>query len=882
MTENDNYEAEILVLRQLRDLLERQGHSLDSALKLMRRTGTSQELIDKALGRLRDLQNGAIRGGPNAGALIRGIGAVAPWYAGPSNEHLYWPKLRDHLKTTGWSESDLSGLDRSSDRVLASCQSPWELESNGRGLVVGYVQSGKTTNFTAVMAKAADAGFRLFIVLSGTTKALRKQTQIRLDEQLRDLEKNSWVFLTDIKNDFGHVPGMGPVLHNISLRTCVVVKKNKSRLKRLNKFLDDAQSQGQLSNCPILIIDDEGDQASLSPNCDPVKASVINKEIVKLTQRPRVSYVAYTATPFANVFVNPNFEENLYPRDFIYSMEEPESYFGARRTFGTGPDDAELDIVREISVEEEPHYFGKDAPAESPSLRSALQWFLLANTARRIRLGGNQPHSTMLINLSERIQSHRDVWPIVRDIVVDIQNLLLQNDSQFCLGLRKQWDTESTTVKAETFNNVKISFDEIHDGSNSSELLKTIEMLGSLTGKNSDSNPDCGIIVDNSEAQVRLAYEDESPRPIIVIGGNVLSRGLTLEGLVCSVFARSTKLYDSLLQMGRWFGYRRGYEDLQRVWMFKEVSDRFEFLARIEIEIRDEIARYESTGLSPIDFGVRIRVHPQMQITRQSMMKKAISFRADFSGTRPQATFYDNKIEDLVRALDATNDLIASIQNLNIPAERIGSKYLFRNVPLRFIQKFYDPATGLPLSDANEYFKNPPLTEYLIAKNIRGEIQEWNVVFESVNGRKVCEDINGLQIHMAGRTRRRSTLDRDTLSIGSLAGKDDGLLDVPSNYQGSKVGWRDVSKIPLLVIHIIDKDTKAKTNDPIRVDLSTHKDLVGTAIYFPILSSEDLGVYQVVDGPWNIRPIGDEDEDNDQEDLENDTEGDEVPNLRSL
>lgn len=882
MTENDNYEVEILVLMQIRNLLENQGHSLESAVALLRRTGVSQELIDKALDRLHDLQNGAISGGPNAGALIRGIGAATPWYPGPSNEHLYWPRLRNHLKANGWSESDLFGLDRSSDRVLASCQSPWELESNGRGLVVGYVQSGKTTNFTAVMAKAADAGFRLFIVLSGTTKALRKQTQIRLDEQLRDLEKNSWVFLTDSKNDFGHVPGMGPVLHNISLRTCVVVKKNKSRLKRLNKFLDDAQSQGQLSNCPILIIDDEGDQASLSPNCDPVKTSAINKEIVKLTQRPRISYVAYTATPFANVFVNPYFEENLYPRDFIYSMEEPESYFGARRTFGTGPEEAELDIVREISVDEEPHYFGNDAPSESPSLRSALQWFLMANTARRIRLEGNQPHSTMLINLSERIQSHRDVWPIVRDIVVDIQKSLRDNDSQFCLGLRKQWDLESTTVKAKTFGNREISFNEIHDGTISSELMRTIEMLGPLTGKNSDSNPDCGIIVDNSEAQVRLAYEDESPRPIIVIGGNVLSRGLTLEGLVCSVFARSTKLYDSLLQMGRWFGYRRGYEDLQRVWMFKEVSDRFEFLARIEIEIRDEIARYEATGLSPIDFGVRIRVHPQMQITRQSMMKNAISFRADFSGTRPQTTFFENKIDQLELALSATNKLVTSIQGLDIEEERIGAKYLFREVPLELIQEYFDPTAGLPLSNANEYFKNAPLTEYLIAKNKRGEIPKWNVIFESLQNGKLCQDIDGLQIQMSGRTRKRSSLGKDTFSIGSLAGATDGLLDVPSDYTGPKAGWRDVSKIPLLIIYVVDKDTKAKPNDPNRVDLDTHKNLVGTAIYFPILSSEDLGVYQVVDGPWNIRPIGDEDEDEDQEDLENDTEGSDVPSVRPL
>lgn len=850
--DNEKFEAIDYLIGQLRDLLET-GKTYQEAVTQLKKTC----LPDVLAAALVQFENMQIANEPGKGVVIRGIGAAKPWYPGPRHTHHYWPLLREHLLDSKWSPQDVADLDEASNIVLASCQSPWEPTSNGRGLVVGYVQSGKTTNFTAVIAKAADAGFRLVIVMSGLTKSLRRQTQVRLNEQLKSLSPLSWVFLTDEDRDFDRATGVVPVLFSPSLRTCIVIKKNTSRLKKLNRFLDDAARYGQLSGCPILVIDDEGDQASLSPNCDQTKATRINKEIVKILDRPRVNYISYTATPFANVFVSPFYEENLYPRDFIYPMKETKGYFGSRLMFGSDVDQGGLNVVREISHQEEDNFTAVDAPKRSESLFVAIQWFLMAATARRIRGNGEQPHTTMLINASERVHYHFEMWKVVRDIVLDIQKRIT-SDTNLKTELESQWNSEMELVNPQQFGLEKLPFDSIW-----AELEQTINLLGPLTGEHHDSNPECGIVVDNSGAEVRLAYSDERPRPIIVIGGSTLSRGLTLEGLVCSVFTRSTKLYDSLLQMGRWFGYRRGYEDLPRVWMFNEVFERFEFLARVELEIRDEIQRYAETNLSPLDFGVRIRLHPGMSITRQAMMKGANRIKFNFSGARPQTTFLENLREKIDRSYAATNKLAESLISNNYEKSTVTNGTLFRDVPVSHIRSFFDSNDGYPLSSSNDYFNNDPLCKYIDLKSSKGEIQNWNVVFYSIKGSRNTPSINNLNMGVIRRSRLSTETEDGTISIGSLTdGHVDLYLDVPSKYKERPDRYRDESGIPLLVIYAIDKDSKpGKNAQNRRSDLNAIDDLIATAVFFPISGHlDDLGEFAVVHGPWDIPPIGDDDD----------------------
>ena len=854
------------IIEMLRDLMERQAKTFDQAVSQLRKICIPAQL-DGALAQFAQLQAEL---DPANGVVIRGIGAAKPWYPGPRANHVFWPNLRNHLLANEWSGQDLADLDESSNIVLASCQSPWETKSNGRGMVIGYVQSGKTTNFTAVIAKAADAGFRLIIVMSGLTKSLRKQTQKRLDQQLKELSPNSWIFLTDKEKDFDKGIGMGPVLYHPALRTCVVIKKNKSRLTRLNAFLDAAAKAGQLDNCPILVIDDEGDQASLSPNCDQKKASRINQEIVKILNRPRVNYISYTATPFANVFVSPFYEENLYPRDFIYSMPETKGYFGTRLMFGENDDDNALDVVRQISPLEEDNYFGAGSPKQSESLEYAIRWFLIAATIRRLRNSGVQPHTTMLINASERVQYHFDLWPLVRNIVLDIRSKIVQNGI-IRAELESQWKDETLRVPASDFGNEHVDFDLIW-----SDLIATIDLLGPLNGANHDSNENCGIIVDNSGAEIRLAYSDEEPRPIIVIGGSTLSRGLTLEGLVCSVFARSTKLYDSLLQMGRWFGYRRGYEDLPRVWMFEDVLERFEFLARIETELREEIRRYAETGLSPIDFGVRIRLHPNMSITRQAMLKGANQIRFEFSGTSPQTTFLENENTTISRTHVATNSLIQAILNAGVKPEVTTTGTLYRDVDASTIRAFFDPITGYPLSTSNTYFNNAPLCKYLDTKTSKNEIMKWSIFFRSKQDSRKCKAIIGVDMGVVNRTRLKSGGEAETFTMGVITDPSDKHVDLPNN---SKTDVRDFNAPPLLVVYAIDKDSKADKHSRRRRDLNALDDLIALGLFMPISNSvDDLGEFAIVHGPWDIPPIGEVDDDSDEDEISDD-EGDAVPQL---
>jgi hypothetical protein len=860
---NGNFDQAIQAVAWIRQFVEQQGLTIQSAASKLRTMGISPDVVDAALQQIQQMQRVAQEGAEGA-LVIRGVGAAEPWYLGPDTQHLFWPALKAQLKSDGWSDQDILELDLSSNLVLASCQSPWESKSDGRGLVIGHVQSGKTTHFTAVAAKAADVGFRFVIVLSGVTKSLRRQTQKRLDSQLRDLQPNSWVHLTDQENDIGSIPGIHPILENLAFRTYLVSKKNVSRLKRLNSFLDKAQKQGHLDNCPILVIDDEGDQASLSPNCDQKKATAVNRQIVKLLKRPRISYVAYTATPFANVFVSPFHDENLYPRDFICSLQEPASYFGATKMFGDGVNSPTVDVARIINPIEESSFFGDEAPSHSPSLEESVRWFLIATTVRRIRNNGVQPHTTMLVNASEKIQYHFDMWPVIVEIVRSIRSRL-GNDTTLKTQLESQWDAESSKMPAQTFNLRVVSFSEIWE-----ELANTINLLGNIDGAHHDSEPTCGIVVDNYKAEVRLAYDDSAPRPLIVIGGNTLARGLTLEGLVCSVFARSTKLYDSLLQMGRWFGYRRGYEDLPRVWMFQESFERFEYLARIEQEIREEVSRYAQTGMSPLDFGVRIRRHPVMQITKQAFLRNVRRVSFDFSGTRPQTTFFENDLQIIQQSQKALAMLEAAMINEGTSTQ-IQDGSLFSDIDIKHVIDFFNPKSGYPLSDSNEYFNSAPLNRYFDAKKKHNELIKWNVVIRSITGASTYDGIASTP-GMAKRSRLSSSKGKKTASIGTLTDPRDQFLDVPPNFAGPKALWRDSSQIPLLVIYVINKDSSARS-DKNRVDLEALDHLVGVALFFPTSAhQDDAGAHVVVHGPWDIRPLGDpsEDEENDDEDSEGD------------
>ena len=350
------------------------------------------------------------------------------WYAGPKDSDFFWPAVKERLLQE-LPEDAVPAIDQASSRILGLLRPAGAQEIRSRGLVLGFVQSGKTTNFMSLISKAADRGYKLFIVLSGTTDNLRHQTQSRIEETLVGAEGANWHLLTSLEGDFAN-PGNAANLLSQDHRLIAVVKKNPYRLRRLRDWLDSA-SPAILASAPILVIDDEADNASIDVGKDRV--SRINSLIRGILKRPKAAYVAYTATPFANVLIDPSDLEDLYPRDFIVDLPRPDDYWGAERIFGRTPIDEDeahsldfdltgLDIVRTVPIDDiglvqpprgKGAVYGWD-PGLADSLRDAVLWFLLAACARRTRDGFDR-HSSMLVHTSMLSEAHNRLAGVIQE-----------------------------------------------------------------------------------------------------------------------------------------------------------------------------------------------------------------------------------------------------------------------------------------------------------------------------------------------------------------------------------------------------------------------------------------------------------------------------------
>ena len=752
-----------------------------------------------------------------------------PWYAGPQPHDVFWPSLKAKLQADpGWTNA-VPSLDKTSTDVVSLLADPHSETIRTRGMVLGYVQSGKTANFTATIAKAADAGYRLFIVLSGVHNSLRRQTQLRLDSQLCDLRPADWVQLTDEFGDFGNPVKALPLVAGSQLRLLAVVKKNVSRLTNLRDWLLDAHEKGGLNKCPVLIIDDEADQASPNSARDAeLDQTAINGLLVDLLGLPRVAYVGYTATPFANVLANPADPQNIYPRDFIYSLPKPAGYFGSEELFGAAvaepeesSEDQGHDMIRFVPDAEAEAYKSSSkspySPKVTPSLSDAIRWFLLATAARRFR-NGEAKHSSMLIHTTMRVEPQNTLVPVIRKHVKDLQKELQSGDTS---KWQNQWESEVQREPAARHNLVAPSFEEL---------------LGLLP----DVLTDTKVVADNSASPERLIYAAD-PATVIAVGGNTLSRGLTLEGLVSSFFLRTAGAYDSALQMGRWFGYRRGYEDLPRVWTTRKLKDDFQFLAEIESDLRSEIKRYEGGAASPRDVAVRIQTHPRMQVTSPLKMQFAIKASASFSETHPQTTYFDRtNSEILVGNIEATKELLSAAKDNALDKPIYGERTLFKGVPAESILRFLDHYHFNDKSEMSEGM----LLDYVTTQLKFGALREWNIAVVSKSGQsdRSAETLDlGLEqrVNLITRSQLNSS-EPDVANIGTLMSRVDRVLDLGWTASQAKAASdaqlqevRNAEGRPLLVVYPIDKDSAPQPHLKSRKELNAAEHMVGLAFSFP-------------------------------------------------
>lgn len=708
------------------------------------------------------------------------------WYEGADLERdKYWPPVREAISSDLGTDA-LEKIDQSSNQVIANAGMPSIRNLKTRGLVVGFVQSGKTTNFLSVIAKAADEGYRLIVVLAGMTNSLREQTQERLEKSLTSYTQKDWTVHTQIGEDFRPNKN-GDKLKNHDERQLVVIKKNGARLKKLNRWLDDvARQEGEL-NAPILVIDDEADQASvnvMTSTKEKNRRSAINAQISNLLNRPRTSYIAYTATPFANILIDPTDETDLYPENFITVLPRPDGYFGAAQIFGRdaviGEDPAEVgdqlvDAVRAISKHDveavRPPSKGIESwtPDAPESLRDAIRWFLLATAARRAR-GQVNKHSSMLVHSSPRVLAHQQLAAAVEEAVNEFSRSMA--DSAFKKELEMFWD-EETSIQPQNTEYPVVSFDQV-----CAELGKVLD--------------DLNFIVDNGQSDKRLDYSN-GPQTVIAVGGNTLSRGLTLEGLICSYFARVSRTYDTLLQMGRWFGFRHGYEDLVRIWMTPRLAGWFKDLATVEEDLRRDLGRYSSEGLTPAEFRAKIRLHQSMQVTSAAKMRNSKKASMSFSGSRAQTIVFHEKDEDfLSHNIETTRSFLAGLRETNGPGRKRSANGstvfsgLSNEQVLDFLKdyRFVEDVENSPHGN-----KWDLLAQYIRKEAENGGLHSWNVsVFGQKTDKRGTIDL-GLDepVNLIKRTRVSSSTP-GRASINTLVGPKDRINDLPFDEDQ----WKDL------------------------------------------------------------------------------------------
>jgi len=748
---------------------------------------------------------------------------VGKWYVDPGSDGLYWPRVRQYLlEKKGWNEHTVTSIDRTSAKILSWMHNPKGPDFNTRGLVLGYVQSGKTANFLALISKAADAGYKFVIVLSGLTNSLRKQTQERFDADLIEACEEEWITWTTAENDFSRNSVNVKALLKVDLRHLVITKKNETRLRELIAMINDAEVA--FSKTSILIVDDECDQASVNASGDVDDPTTINKLLRQLINLPRVAYVGYTATPFANVLTDPDLKD-IYPKDFIAALPRPEGYFGAEKLFGrdallgeslqedTGLDmirrvkDHELEDLRPTKREDREDFF----LSITPSLRDAIWYYWMATAAREVR-GQAGKHSSMLIHTTFYAAPHLNAQKVVEQYRSMMLARVRQGDSDLMAAMEKLWTDEQGRIDRTLLPLDPVPFEAIKP------LLESVIEA-------------TVVAVENSDSDERLDYSDKEGkvRRYIAIGGNVLARGLTLEGLVVSYFARKSSQYDSLMQMGRWFGYRPGYEDLPRVWMTETMESYFRDMATLEAEIRRDIAVYEEDETAnPLNFAVRIRQHPELAITSRKKMAGTLVVDISFGRRYLQTIhFRGNDKAWLDANWEAGSALVDHVDDWD-PA---GSNRIARNVGAVDVLSFLD---RYELHERSR-FRKEDLMAY-IRKQIQFDdsLRSWTVgIVGKAAGHPPERPLGNLVgIHTVDRSRIPDTIPTDT-DIRVLMSRSDALIDLDKKDPGN---WPQILEFrrnenPILLLYPINKDSRSTSKH--RVDLEAAADVLGMGIVFP-------------------------------------------------
>jgi len=710
----------------------------------------------------------------------------------------YWQRYREFLEEKLPIQS-VDALDEVTDEILELLEEPRrEGAWDRRGLVVGHVQSGKTSNYTGLICKAADAGYKIIIVLAGMHNNLRAQTQMRLDEgflgyethpspddtqpigvskfdQGQDIRPNYATNRTE-KGDFNAAIARHLGIKPEQRPWLFVIKKNKSVLERLYRWLrnhvadfEDPDSKRRIiTQLPLLLIDDEADNASVDTRQQMLKEdgtpdeehnpTAINSLIRKiLFSFARSAYVGYTATPFANIFIHDKGETktegpDLFPASFIINLASSSEYIGPVRVFGqrgTQGRESSLPLLREVadfanadgetgwmpSGHKSSHiarYKGKDTFPDS--LREAINSFILACAIRNLR-GQENEHSSMLVHVTRFNAVQQQVFEQIDQYLSEIkQRIRRKIEHQPILDqLKSLWEKDFTPTHREVLQQMAITRQLYSSMASDSDM-----QLPTWTDIESELNyviQDIKIRMINGKAKDVLDYADQKGTglKVIAIGGDKLARGLTLEGLCVSYFLRASRMYDTLMQMGRWFGYRPGYLDICRLYTSEELVEWFEHITDASEELREEFEYMAANNYTPKDYGLKVQSHPILLVTSPLKMRSTKEIRLSFSGELLETVVFHKSSNERKHNLEACRELIRKMgkPSAKNPEQRRGETkqvwtgYCWDNVSPEKIIHFLQAYKTHP--DAHKV-KSELLAKFIEGMNTLRELNSWTVI----------------------------------------------------------------------------------------------------------------------------------------------------------
>ncbi len=831
----------------------------------------------------------------NIGTILPGEN-FEPWLDAmlPNIDPYYWGRYRNFLNQKNLSHQVLAAIDDSTRRILDHLENPtkggqWQK----RGMVVGHVQSGKTANYIGLMCKAADAGYKVIIVIAGIHNNLRNQTQIRIDEgfigfdSTRALEKASKIVgvgrfdckrrpvsFTNSLIDFQRTTASavsGISLQHLTEPVVFVIKKNTNTLRNLLEWLteNNAKIGTNTVDHPMLLIDDEADNASINIKRGIDEVSKINGQIRQLLQTfSRSCYVGYTATPFANIFVDPDsddamYGEDLFPRDFILSLDPPSNYFGPQQVFSSYETNEPARFIDDSEdILPTNHKIDFQITELPGSLKKAIRAFVIVISIRLVR-GHTSTHNSMLVNASRFVSVQKQLRNEIHEFVEIIRGSLRVNgakaNSEAMLDpeiaeLYKTFEQEFTETCSCTWEEIKTHLYE------RTARIRVVEVNSSSPGS------------------LNYAEHSQNGLNVIAVGGFSLSRGLTLEGLSVSYYLRRSIMYDTLMQMSRWFGYREGYEDLCRIWISEEAAGWYSHISESIEELRDDLKSMERVGATPRQFGLKVRSHPTaLIVTARNKMgsSKSHVVQLGLSTKLIETHALSNKQEDLDANRNAVTDLIKTLENIDKFPQKILKTGTAEEIESRM-------AEDVPVSTVTEFlrhFRNHkesqltdtwPIRQY-IEKHSQDRLSVWDVLFPSVNtGDKFQlrnRDLLGIEITCQRRKKGHTEL-TDGFLIGNNRKVATGGIDIfgLSNSEIEEAKdlfkksdsrrrstnpnsncpdrfYRKVRAKPLLVIHLLkigEKNQQSEYDEPV----------IAWSISFPKIENEQRVEY-LVNTTWS-------------------------------